>query len=174
MRSFLQTIGSSMLLACAVLGVQADNAEGQLSGLDRIQTGDSVRVHPRRGLTVDASFDRWDTGDMVLRVEGLDGRWFVDVADLDELEIYAQRTERESFRHGAVIGAAAGLFAGAVAGLILHTVGITDDPDAPPSQIMSNTLTGAGIGVASGVIFGGFYAARHPGWGWISIALPVH
>lgn len=133
-----------------------------------------MRVHLRGGLPVDVGFERWQAGEMVLRVDGLDGRWFVDVDDVDQLEIYARRTNRESFRYGALVGAAGGLFAGAVVGLVLHTLGVIDDPDAPPAQVMTNTLSGAGIGVAAGILVGGLYAGRNPGYGWISIALPVH
>ena len=173
MPSPIHALTRRLAFAALLLLAMGQGVDAQLSGLERIQPGDSVRVYLRGGLPVDAGFDRWQSGEMVLRVEGLEGAWFIDVEDLSELELYALRTNRESFRHGAVLGAVAGLFVGAVGGLLLHTTGVIDDPDAPPAQVITNAMSFAGIGVAVGIAGGGLYYGRNPGYGWVTIALPV-
>lgn len=146
---------------------------GQGSGVERIQAGDSVRVHFSGALPIDAAFEQWRDDELMLRVEGLEERWPVSVYDLSSLELYTLRTRQESFRHGMILGAVSGIFIGAAAGVLLHSAGVIDDPDAPPAQILSNGLRGAGLGAVALGLAGGFYFGRNPGYGWISIALPV-
>lgn len=162
--------GAALLSSCLYVA----DASGQASGLERVQEGDSVRLHFDGALPIDAAFQQWQSEQMLLRVEGLDEVWPVSVEDLSSLQVYALRTPRESFRHGAVLGAVSGIFVGAAVGLLLHTSGVIDDPDAPPAQLMTNTLTGAGVGAATGLLAGGLYYGRHPGYGWISITLPTY
>jgi len=124
------------------------------------------------GLPVAAEFVQWDYDVMVLGVDGLESDWPVSLFDMARLEVYGDRTSREGFRHGAIIGAVSGLFIGAVVGVLLQAGGVTDQPDQPPSQLISDAFTGAGIGILSGGLAGGFYKGAHPGRGWIRLALP--
>jgi hypothetical protein len=125
------------------------------------------------GFRVEAAFQRWNGESMVLAVEGLGVPWTVSVFDMHGLEVLTDRTRREGFRHGAVLGAAAGLFIGAVAGVGLNAAGVTDDPDAPSDQLITHAIRGAVIGIAGGALVYGVYRGRHPGRGWIGLALPT-
>ena len=144
----------------------------QLAGSERVSVGDTVRIRMPGGLPVAAEFVQWDYDVMVLGVEGLESEWPVSVFDMARLEVYGDRTSREGFRHGAIIGAVSGMFIGAVVGVLLQAGGVTDQPDQPPSQLISDAFTGAGIGILSGGLAGGFYKGAHPGRGWIRLALP--
>ena len=95
MPSPIHALTRRLAFAALLLLAMGQGVDAQLSGLERIQPGDSVRVYLRGGLPVDAGFDRWQSGEMVLRVEGLEGAWFIDVEDLSELELYALRTNRD-------------------------------------------------------------------------------
>lgn len=161
-----------MLCVVAVLVTVPADARAQ-SGVLRVQPGDSLRVHLEGNLPITAAFQSWDGEYMMLGIEGIDDAWPVSVFEMNALELYTMRTSRESFRHGAVLGAVSGIFIGAAVGLALHSIGVTDDPDAPPAQLMTNTLRGAGLGFALGAIGGGLYFGRNPGWGWVSITLPM-
>lgn len=161
-----------LAVLCALAACPAGVA-AQQSGVERIQVGDSVRVHLPGALPIDAAFERWQSDELILRVEGLEGRWPVSVYDLSSLELYTLRTRQESFRHGVILGAVSGVFIGAAAGVLLHSVGVIDDPDAPPAQLLTNGLRGAGLGAIALGLAGGFYFGRNPGYGWVSITLPV-
>ena len=144
----------------------------QRSDTNRVNPGDSVRVRMDAGSRVDAAFRRWDGDSMVLRVAGLEAPWTVSVFDMYGLEVYTDRTRREGFRHGAVLGAAGGLFIGAVVGVALNAAGVTDDPNGPSDQLVTHAIRGAVIGIAGGALAYGVYRGRHPGRGWIGLQLP--
>jgi hypothetical protein len=157
------------VIACVVGGA---GAAAQGSGLDRVEVGDSVRIRMEGTVLVPASLNSWRGDVMVLNVSGLRTTWPVSVSDMISLELYTLRTRQESFRQGAILGAVTGLFVGAAIGVLLNTTGLIKDPDAPPAQIMTQTLAGAGLGFAGGALLGGVYYGRRPGMGWISITLP--
>jgi hypothetical protein len=124
------------------------------------------------GFRVRAAFRAWEGESMVLNVDGLEGPWTVSVYDMRGLEVFTDRTRREGFRHGALLGAATGLFVGAVAGIALNAAGVTDDPNAPSDQLVTHAIRGAVIGVAGGALVYAVYRGRHPGRGWIGLELP--
>lgn len=173
-----RAVRRSLVIAWTVIGlvaagvVSVSGQEDAQAGVLRVQIGDSLRVHLQGNLPITAAFRSWDGEYMMLGIEGIDDSWPVSVFDMDELELYTLRTSQESFRHGAVLGAVSGIFIGAALGLALNATGITDDPDGPPAQLMTDTLRGAGLGFALGAVGGGLYFGRNPGWGWVSIRLP--
>ena len=134
--------------------------------------GDTVRVRMPGGIPVAAALLEWRSDVMVLGVDGLDGAWPVSVFDMARLEVYGDRTSREGFRHGAIMGGITGLFVGAAVAVALQAAGVTDQADQPPSQLISDAFTGAGLGFVAGSLTGGFYRGSHPGRGWIRLALP--
>ncbi len=148
-------------------------AHAQRSDTNRVHPGDSVRVRMQGSFEVDASFERWEGDEMVLGVEGLDDPWTVSVYEMDRLQVYTDRTRREGFRHGAVLGAAAGIFIGAIAGIGLNAAGVTDDPDGPSDQLVTQAIAGAVVGMAGGALVYGVHRGRNPGRGWIGIVLPT-
>lgn len=135
--------------------------------------GDSVRVRLEGRVTVAAEFHRWQSDGILLDVSGFAEPYPIALSDMQRLHAYMRRTRRESFRHGAVLGAAAGLFIGAGVGLILHTTGVIAEEDGPPSEIVTDTLSWLGLGLVGGTLVGGFYAGSHPGLGWIEVQLPI-
>ena len=143
------------------------------SDVNRVEIGDSVWVSVRGYVPVAATFASWQGENMMLNVDGLSGQWPVSIFDMIGLRLYTMRTRQESFRDGAMLGGATGLFAGAALGLLLHSVGAIGDPEAPPAQLMTHTLAGAGLGFVGGLFAGGFYYGRNPGLGWVSITLPA-
>lgn len=145
---------------------------GQLAGSERVMVGDTVRIRMPGGVLVSAELVRWNADIMMLDVEGLESEWPVSLFDMARLDVYDDRTSREGFRHGAILGAVSGLFIGAVVGILLQAGGVTDQPDQPPSQLISDAFTGGGIGLLAGGVVGGFYMGSHPGRGWIRLALP--
>jgi hypothetical protein len=155
--------------ACAMGGA---GVSAQGSGLDRVEVGDSVRIRMEGTVLVPASLNSWRGNVMVLNVSGLQTTWPVSVSDLISLEVYTLRTHQESFRQGAILGAVSGLFVGAAIGVILNTTGVIKDPDAPPAQIMTQAIAGAGLGFAGGAVLGGIYYGRRSGMGWVGITLP--
>lgn len=159
------------MIGALLLGPGATVVEAQ-ADIMRVQVGDSLRVRLPGSLPIQAAFRAWDGQYMMLDIGGLDDEWPVSVFDMAGLELYTMRTPQESFRHGAILGAVSGIFIGAAIGLALHSIGVTDDPDAPPAQLMTNTLRGAGLGFALGAVGGGLYFGRNPGEGWVSIRLP--
>lgn len=165
---------SPLLIALALMAVPGttEAQSGVQSGVLRVQEGDSLRVHLEGNLPITAAFHAWDGEYMMLGIEGIDDEWPVSIFEMNALELYTLRTSQESFRHGAILGAVSGIFIGAAVGLALHSLGVTDDPDAPPAQLMTNALRGAGLGFALGGIGGGLYFGKNPGWGWVSITLP--
>ena len=98
----------ALLFLGASLCVTAPVASAQSSDTNRVAAGDTVRVRMDRGLTVEAVFQRWEGESMALSVEGLTAPWIVSVFDMQALDVYTDRTRREGFRHGALLGAAEG------------------------------------------------------------------
>jgi uncharacterized protein YcfJ len=156
----------------AVLLSGAAPACAQSDDTNRVASGDTVRVRMDGGLSVEAAFRSWDGPSMVLSVEGLTEPWTVSVYDMHTLEVFTQRTSPEGFRHGAVLGAVAGMFLGAATGAVLNLSGVTDDPSAPADQVVNQSIRGAVIGAAIGGLSLGIYRGRNPGRGWIGLELP--
>lgn len=144
----------------------------QESDASRIQPGDSVRVTIKGALPIPGVLDSWRSEVMVLSIDGLDDTWGVSVSDMTALQVYTRRTNRESFRHGAMMGSVLGIFVGTALGAALNASGVTDDPEGPPAQIVTAALTGTAIGFLGGALLGGLYYGRRPGMGWIRITLP--
>lgn len=159
----------SLVVALAV-GVSA--LEGQGADRNRMTTGDSVRVEMSGRMSVAASFNRWRPDAILLDVDGFAQPYRIELSEMERLDVYMRRTRRESFRHGALLGAAGGIFIGAVMGLALHKAGVIDDADAPPAEIVTDAIQWSGIGLVGGALVGGFYAGSHPGLGWIRVQLP--
>jgi hypothetical protein len=132
----LRAVRAILILGAGLCG-SAPEVSAQSSDTNRVSAGDTVRVRMDRGLTVEAVFQRWEGESMALSVEGLTAPWVVSVFDMQALDVYTDRTRREGFRHGALLGAAAGLFLGAAIGVALNASGATDDPDAPADQIVT-------------------------------------
>lgn len=163
-----------MALATFVLSlslVQGLRAQGV--DLNRIEPGDSVRLEVSERQTVAAEFHAWAPDRILLDVNGFVDPYPVAVEDLEKMDAYLLRNPRESFRHGAVLGAAAGLFIGAALGLVLHETGVIDDPDEPAAEIVTDTMQWMGLGLVGGALFGGFWSSAHPGFGWLRIELPA-
>jgi len=159
------------VLAAGGPGISAAAAQG--SDTNRVAEGDTVRLMMSGGsLPVTASFLGWDGETMLLDVEGLEGSWAVSVFDMHRLEVLTERTNREGFRHGAVLGGAAGLFLGAAIGVVLNASGVTHDPNEPPSQIVTQAMRGGVVGIAVGALAGGVWRGRRPGRGWVNLGLP--
>ena len=161
--------GTALLL----LAVVCHGVQGQGADLNRIHPGDSVRIRVSGRMTVAAEFHGWEPDRMLLDVNGFADPYPVPLENMERLDAYLERTSQESFRHGAILGAAGGLFIGAALGLVLHTTGVIDDPDAPPSEIVTDSLQWMGFGIVGGTFFGGFWTSAHPSFGWIRIELPV-
>ncbi|MGB1841147.1 MAG: hypothetical protein ACPHWZ_08580 [Longimicrobiales bacterium] len=161
-----------MALAPATMFAQESLVEAPADA-SRVEVGDTVRVGLPRGRPVQAVFQGWSSDIMLLQVEGMAMDWPVSIFDMARLEVRTARTRREGLRHYAVVGAVAGLFVGAGVGLALHSTGISADPDGPAEQIVMTTLRWAGLGTIGGFVSGGLLGGRHPGVGWISLALPV-
>lgn len=159
-------------LGVLVCALGAHPVSAQFSDASRVSDGDTVRIRLPRAMPVKASVVGMHNDVMVMRVEGLDGPWGVSLFDMTSLEVFTDRTPREGFRHGAILGGVSGLFIGAAVGIVLHTTGVTDDPSQPPGKLMTDALRGAGLGVIGGALAFGFYGGSHPGRGWIGIALP--
>lgn len=135
--------------------------------------GDSVRVRLTGRMVVSAVFSQWQAGGILLDVDGFVDPYRVDLENLERLDVYMERTPHESFRYGALMGGSAGLFIGAISGVLLHAGGVIDDESAPPSEVVTDALSFAGLGLVGGVLVGGFYASSRPGRGWIRIQLPT-
>jgi hypothetical protein len=165
----------AILVTLAIAGGSGSPAlaGAQSSDTNRVSVGDSVRIRMEGGMIVEAAFEGWAGESMVFDVPGLSDSWSVSVYDMRALEVYTDRTRREGFRHGALLGAAAGLFLGAAIGVALHSSGATDDPDGPADQIVTHGLRGAGIGLVLGALGFGVYRGRNPGSGWIGLQLPT-
>lgn len=163
---------AGLLVAVLVLPGRAAQAQ---PGADRtrVSAGDSLRIRLSGRMTVEAAFDSWGPSSVLLDLPGVDRPWPIRLEDLERLDAYLIRTPSESFRHGASIGAAAGLFIGAGLGLLLHSSGVASDADDPPETIITRALQGAGLGILGGVFVGGAYARSHPSFGWIRIELPA-
>jgi hypothetical protein len=168
----LRAVRAILILGAGLCG-SAPEVSAQSSDTNRVSAGDTVRVRMDRGLTVEAVFQRWEGESMALSVEGLTAPWVVSVFDMQALDVYTDRTRREGFRHGALLGAAAGLFLGAAIGVALNASGATNDPDAPADQIVTEGLRGAALGIVAGGLAFGIYRGRHPGRGWIGLELPT-
>lgn len=166
---------AALLGALIVAGVLGVGGEAVAQGADRnrMAVGDSVRARLSGRMTVSAVFSQWQTGGILLEVDGFADPYPVDLENLERLDVYMPRTPHESFRNGALLGASAGLFIGAVAGLLLHQAGVIDDENAPPAELLTDALSFAGIGLAGGLLVGGFYGSSHPSSGWIRIQLPA-
>lgn len=149
-------------------GLRAQGAD-----LNRIEPGDSVRIQVSERQRVAAEFHAWGRDRILLDVHGFVEPYPVAVEDMEQMDAYLLRTSRESFRHGALLGAAGGLFIGAAVGLVLHTTGVIDDPDEPAAEIVTDTMQWMGLGLVGGALFGGFWSSAHPGFGWIRIELPA-
>lgn len=161
-----------MLVASSMLGV-ACPLTAQGGDLSMLSPGDSVRVRLRGGIPVPASFGAWNEDVMLLTVQGLGQDWPVSIYDMESLDIYRARTPQEGFRQGVLIGAVAGVFVGAAVGLVLHSTGVSFDPDLPSDQqILATSLRWAGIVAAAGGVVGGFVGGSHPGIGWVHVDLP--
>lgn len=150
-------------------------AEVSAQGADRnrMTEGDSVRVRLTGRMTVSAVFSEWQTNGILLAVDGFVDPYQVELENLERLDVFMARTPSESFRHGALLGGTAGIFIGAVAGVILHAGGVIADESGPPSEVVTDALSFAGIGLVGGVLVGGFYASSHPGSGWIRVQVPT-
>lgn len=109
---------------------------------------------------------------MVLDVQGFSEPWSVSLHDLTRLQVYSDRTRHEGFRHGALLGGAAGLFIGATIGGVLKVSGANYDDGEPSDQVVNQTVRGAVLGTVFGALAYGVYRARHPGRGWIGLELP--
>lgn len=168
-----------MALVCVASVSVPEGLSGQKTKVDaptdasRIELGDTIRVRLPRAQPVEAVFRGWEADVMLLQVRGVEQAWPVSVFDMTWLEVHTERTRREGLRHYAILGAVTGLFVGAGVGLGLHAIGITADPDGPAEQIMGNTLQGAGLGIVTGLLAGGYLGGRYPGVGWISLELPA-
>lgn len=158
--------------AFALLLVAAGGVRAQSSDTNRMEPGDTVRLRLDGGLSVRASFRSWDGPSMVLGVEGLTEPWTVSVYDLHTLDVFTERTSSEGFRHGAVLGAVAGLFVGAATGATLNLSGVTHDSRAAADQVVRHSIRGGVIGAALGALALGIYRGRNPGRGWIGLELP--
>lgn len=166
-------VGAAVILVLS-LGMWAAGVAplaGQFSDASRVEPGDSVRVRLLSALPVDASFLEWRGDAMIFEVQGLGSDWPVSVSDMSSLSVYTDRSPREGFRHGAVLGAVGGLFFGAAIGLALNWTGVIDDPEVP-SKLMTDGMRWAGLGLVAGAMSYGFYRGGHPGRGWVQIALP--
>jgi len=179
--SLARSLRVTVLVACACVASVSvpERLSGQRTRVEapadasRIELGDTIRVQLPRAQPVEAVFRGWEADVMLLQVNGVEQTWPVSVFDMTWLEVHTERTRREGLRHYAILGAATGLFVGAGVGLGLHAIGITNDPDGPAEQIIANTLQGAGLGTVTGFLVGGYLGGRHPGAGWISLALPA-
>lgn len=160
-------------LAAVALGANVGPAAAQGADRNRMTEGDSVRIRLEGRMTVNAAFRGWQGDGIVLDVNGFAEPYPVALSDMQRLDAYMMRTRRESFRHGALLGAASGLFIGAGVGIVLHTTGVIAEEDGPPPEIVTDALTWMGLGLVGGTLFGGFYAGTHPGLGWIEVQLPV-
>ncbi|MDX1494260.1 MAG: hypothetical protein R3253_09385 [Longimicrobiales bacterium] len=162
---------AALILLLALAASSELSAQG--ADRNRMTAGDSVRVRLTGRMTVAAEFNRWEDDGILLDVDGFADPYSVDLTNMERLDVYMVRTPRESFRHGAILGASAGLFIGAAVGLVLHQTGVIDDEDAPPAELVTDGLTFAGLGLVGGALVGGFYAGTHPRRGWIRVQLPV-
>ena len=159
----------------AVLAVFATDARGQ--GLppryiDQLEVGDSVRLRVTGALPLDGALRAVRGDTLVLRVVGIDDPWPVSSTDLVTLERYTERNSREGFRHGAMTGLVIGFFAGAAVGIAVETRHSHDNTELTAAMISSALRWGgggAGIGAATGAIWGG----AHPGRGWVGLSLPT-
>lgn len=172
-RHALGVLGVTLALVASGAMGSPRPVSGQGADRNRMVNGDSVRVQLMGRVTVAAEFNRWEGDGILLDVDGFEHPYPVDIANMESLDVYMVRTPRESFRHGALLGASAGLFIGAAAGLLLHQAGIIDDEEAPPAEILTDALTFAGLGLVGGTLVGGFYGSAHPGRGWIRVQLPA-
>ena len=166
-------LGAGLVLALLFLLLAPWGVAGQGADLNRIHPGDSVRIKVADRMTVAARFHAWRPDRILLDVNGFAEPYPVELEDMERLDAYLERTSRESFRHGALLGAASGLFIGAAVGLVLHTTGVIDDPDGPASEIVTDATQWMGFGVVGGALFGGFWTSARPSFGWIRIELPV-
>ena len=158
-------------LAAAFLLLAAP-VQAQSGDTNRISEGDTVRLRMDGGLSVEAGFRAWDGPSMVLDVEGLTDPWSVSVYDMYTLEVFTERTSREGFRHGAVLGGVTGMFIGAAIGAALNLSGVTHDPKAASDQVVNQSIRGGIIGAALGAFSFGIYRGKNPGRGWIGLELP--
>lgn len=163
---------TGLLVVALMLPASATQAQ---PGADRMRVspGDSLRIRLSGRMTVQAAFDSWGPHAVLLDLPGVGPPWPIPFEELERLDAYLIRTPSESFRHGAAMGAAAGLFIGAGLGLLLHATGVASDSDDPPETIITRALQGAGLGIVGGVVVGGAYARSHPTSGWIRIELPA-
>lgn len=158
-------------LALSLFCLQGLGAQG--ADLRRLEPGDSVRIQVSERQTVAAEFHAWGTDRILLDVNGFVDPYPVAVEDMERMDAYLLRTSRESFRHGALMGAAGGLFVGAAIGVVLHQAGFIDDPDEPAAELVTDALQWMGFGVVGGALLGGFWGGAHPGFGWIKMAVPI-
>lgn len=157
----------TLLIPASPSGLAAQGADR-----NRMTSGDSVRVRLSGRMTVAAEFTRWEADGILLDVDGFADPYSVDLANMERLDVFMVRTPSESFRHGALLGASAGLFIGVAVGLLLHQAGIIDEEGGPPAEVVTDGLTFAGLGIVGGALVGGLYAGTHPGRGWIRVELP--
>lgn len=167
---------SCVRVALATLALSLSSLQGlraQGADLNRLERGDSVRIQVSDRQTVAAEFHAWGTDRILLDVNGFVDPYPVAVEDMEQMDAYLLRTSRESFRHGALMGAAGGLFVGAALGVVLHQAGFIDDPDEPAAELITDALQWMGLGVVGGTLLGGFWGGAHPGFGWIKMAVPI-
>ncbi|MDX1646370.1 MAG: hypothetical protein R3304_04420 [Longimicrobiales bacterium] len=156
-----------------VLSLSARSAAAQGADRNRMTVGDSVRIELSDRRTVAAEFRTWRQDGILLDVHGFARPYPVPLEDMERLDAYLLRTPRESFRHGAMLGAAGGLFVGAAVGVILNRTGVISAEDSPPSAVVTDAMRWMGLGIVGGALAGGFWASNHPSSGWIRIELPI-
>lgn len=150
----------------------ATPAAAQYNDVGALQPGDSVRLRLPGALRLNAQMSALRADTLMLVVEGLNDLWPVSSFDLVTLERFAQRDSRQGFRHGALMGMAAGVFVGAGIGLGLHASGVGRDTGEVTIDGMNTVLRWTGLGFALGAIGGGFLGGAKPGRGWVPVALP--
>lgn len=165
-------IRSAPIAALAACLLCAVPVQAQSDDTNRISEGDTVRLRIDGGLSLEAAFRGWDGPSMVLDVEGLADPWTVSVYDMYTLDVFTERTSREGFRHGAVLGGVTGMFVGAAIGAVLNLTGVTHDPRAASDQVVNQSVRGGIIGAALGAFSFGIYRGKNPGRGWIGLELP--
>ncbi len=157
--------GFSLMLACPAAG-QVDPPTPQ-----SIEPGDSVRVKMAGTRPVEGAFIDWRGSSLVMSVPGMRQAWSVPIHEIEALDRYQDRSTRDGFRGGVVLGMAAGVFVGAAVGLGLYATGVTKDEDGPPAeQLMASVFRFSGLFTVGGGLVWGVVKSRNPGRGWVGVS----